>query len=133
MKYLKPYRESVNIDMKSRLDECLLYISDLYKVKFTETDKYYKYTFNITTDDNIDEVIECMNSSINKINYELNMNIRVIFWFLRGAEAGNFTKDQMDIKLRVEYQKRLQKVKEITDMNLSPNIELAEVDMFIDK
>lgn len=117
---------------KEKIEECILYLSELYNVSYfdpssdlgrQEEDEYgqdtFEYSFDITTDDDIDECINAIKSSIEKIEYDLNGEVELQIEFLRGFTSGKLRDIEFD--LRNQYNERTKKVKTIGE-NANPFI-----------
>lgn len=138
---------------KEKIDECILYLTDIYNVEYNdpsedmgnqgEIQDSFQYTFSITIDDNIDECIDAIKSSIEKIKYDLNGDCEFIIDFVRGSISGIL--EDVEFKLREEYEMRTKRVKEILNLsrrlfnnkiydtthNQIPNKDVATINLII--
>lgn len=124
---------------KKRIDECILYLTDLYNVEYFdpsddmgnqgEIQDSFQYTFSITIDDNIDECIDAIKSSIEKIKYDLNGDCEFIIDFVRGNISGIL--EDVEFKLREEYEMRTKRVKAMLKGKLLPNKDVATINLII--
>lgn len=137
--------DNLILTYKEKIDECILYLTDLYNVEYNdpsedmgnqgEIQDSFQYTFEITIDDNIDECIDAIKSSIEKIKYDLNGDCEFIIYFVRGNISGIL--EDVEFRLREEYQKAIIRVNRIESdplfipVRVLPNKDVATINLII--
>lgn len=80
MRYIKTYEQlnysdeinAIELKYKTKLSDCILYLSDVYDVKSNSDEGTFWFYWDIKMDDDQEILIDLINRSAEKIRYELN-------------------------------------------------------------
>lgn len=130
------------LSYKEKIDECILYLIEKYDVEYNdpssdmgaqsediENQDTFQYSFDLDINDNISECITDIKLSISRLEVELDANVELQVYLLRGSIYGSL--DDIEFGLLEEYDKRLVKIDSIRKLGHDANTFLCTINLII--